>query len=179
LSLFPEAGDQTDVVAAETDDGPVVLPWQRRRVAEDDRRSAAGVYQRYLEDRPDSVVTALRLVARTDGATIVHCAAGKDRTGVVVAMALDAVGVDRAAIVDDYVRTGNRMHQILDRLWASRTYAHDLEGVPVDQHLPRAATMESFLSELDDAYGGTDKWLRKHGWTDADSEALHAALIAQ
>jgi protein-tyrosine phosphatase len=177
LSLLPEAGDNTDVVAAEPDDGPVVLPWQRRDPG--DRRSAAVIYQCYLDDRPDSVVAALRLVAHTDGATIVHCAAGKDRTGVVVALALDAVGADRAAIVDDYARTGDRMKQILARLSASRTYAHDLEGVPDDQHLPRPVTMRVFLSELDNAYGGTSNWLRKHGWTDADDIALRAALLAE
>jgi len=177
LSLLPEAGDNTDVVAADSDDGPVILPWQKR----DDhgRRSAAEFYRLYLEDRPDSIVAALRLVAHTHGATIVHCAAGKDRTGVVVAMALDAVGADRVAIVDDYVRTGDRMHQILERLAASRTYAHDLEGVPDDQHLPRPATMETFLSGLDDDFGGTSNWLRKNGWTDADDSALRAALLAE
>lgn len=177
LSLLPEAGDNTDVVAADSDDGPVVLPWQKRD--DDGRRSAAEFYRLYLEDRPDSIVAALRLIARTDGATIVHCAAGKDRTGVVAAMALDAVGVDRPAIVDDYVRTGERMQQILARLGASRTYAHDLEGVPVDQHLPRPATMQTFLSGLDDEYGGTSGWLRKNGWTDADDAALRAALLAE
>jgi protein-tyrosine phosphatase len=176
LSLLPEAGDNTDVVAADYD-GPVILPWQKRDG--DERRSAAAYYQLYLEDRPDSIVAALRLIAHTDGATIVHCAAGKDRTGVVVAMALEAVGADRAAIVDDYARTGDRMKQILARLAASRTYAHDLEGVPDDQHLPRPATMQTFLSELDNDYGGTSKWLRERGWTDADDSALRAALLAE
>ena len=36
---------------------------------------------------------------------LVHCTAGKDRTGIVVALALLAVGVDRQAVVDDYARS--------------------------------------------------------------------------
>ena len=179
LSLFPEAGDNTDVAAtgSESGDGPVLLPWQKR--ARRDRGSASTIYQRYLDDRPDSVVAALRLIADTDGATIVHCVAGKDRTGVVVALALDSVGVDRSAIVDDYVRTGERMHEILARLTASHTYAHDLQGVAFDQHLPRSTTMETFFATLDESHGGTPAWLRDHGWTDADEAAMREALLAE
>ena len=47
-------------------------------------------------ERPGNVATAR-------GAVLVHCAAGKDRTGVVVALALDAAGVDRETIVSDYL----------------------------------------------------------------------------
>jgi protein-tyrosine phosphatase len=46
LSLLPEAGDNTDVLAAEAGDGPVILPWQKRDRG--DRRSAAAFYQLYL-----------------------------------------------------------------------------------------------------------------------------------
>lgn len=180
LSLFPEAGEYTDVVAAESDDEPVLLPWQRREAdPEHRRRSAVDIYLRYLDDRPDSILSALRMIARTDGATVVHCAAGKDRTGVVVALALDAVGVDRDAIVDDYVRTGDRLGPLLARLKASRTYAHDVRRMPDEHHLPRRESMEGFLAALDELHGGTSNWLRKHGWTDADAVALQAALIPE
>src|SRR5579875_385825 len=87
LSLFPEAGERTDAVAAE-EDAPVVLPWQTRdrpESVDERRRGASGIYLSYLDDRADSVLEALRLIAYSDGATVVHCAAGKDRTGVVVA----------------------------------------------------------------------------------------------
>jgi protein-tyrosine phosphatase len=178
LSLFPEAGERTDVVAAE-EEGPPVLPWQNRDDKRKGRRGAADVYLRYLDDRPDSIVAALRLIARTDGATIVHCAAGKDRTGVVVALALDEVGVDRDAIVEDYVRTGDRLEQLLARLKASRTYADDVQQVPDEQHKPRPETMQKFLAGLDELHGGTSAWLREHGWTDADAAALRAALLAE
>jgi protein-tyrosine phosphatase len=178
LSLFPEAGERTDVVAAE-EEGPPVLPWQNRGDERKDRRGAADVYMSYLDDRPDSIVAALRLIAHTDGATIVHCAAGKDRTGVVVALALDEVGVDRDAIVDDYVRTGDRLEQLLARLKASHTYADDVQRVPDEQHKPRPETMQKFLAAVDELHGGTSAWLRTHGWTDADAAALRSALLAE
>ena len=93
---------------------------------------ATQYYLKYLADRPDSVVGALDDVASGPGPVLVHCAAGKDRTGVVVAMALAAVGVERSAVVEDYVLTGERIAAIMARLRASSTYAADLEGVSDD-----------------------------------------------
>jgi protein-tyrosine phosphatase len=179
LSLFTEAGEHTDVEAAEESeaDGPVLMPWQKREAAEQVRPSIVEIYQRYLDERPDSVLATLRMIAYTDGATIVHCAAGKDRTGVVVAMALDEVGVDHTSIVDDYVATGERLHPLLARLKASPTYSSDVQRMPDEQHLPCRESMEGFLSSMDELHGGTANWLRKHGWTDEDAVALRAALL--
>ena len=174
LSLFPEAGRTTDVAAG---DGPVVLPWQNRRPAEGERRGVTGVYLRYLDDRADSIVDALRLIANSDGATIVHCAAGKDRTGVVVALALAEVGVEREAIIEDYALSGERIEAIFARLEASPTYAEDVTRVPVDKHRPQADTMRAVLDAVDQEYGGASAWLRSHGWTDADAAALRGKLL--
>jgi len=131
----------------------------------------------YLDESPDTILGALRLIARTDGATIVHCAAGKDRTGIVVALALDEVGVDRDVIVADYVRSGEHIDAIL----AGLTHVEDL-GLPIDAYLPRAETMIELLAGLDDDYGdgthrGSHNWLRRHGFTDADGDALRAKLL--
>lgn len=172
LSLLPAAGQRTDVVATEAD-APVRLPWNEPARP---RLSAAQVYLRYLVDRPDSVVGALRLIATTDGATVVHCAAGKDRTGVIVALALDLADVDRAAIVADYARSSERVADIVARLAADPTYVADVAGRTVDSHAVRADTMEGFLAELDAGYGGTAGWLADHGWTDEDTTALRAHL---
>ena len=79
-----------------------------------------GHYLGYLEDRPDQVVAAVRTIASSEGPVLVHCAAGKDRTGVVVALALSAVGVRPEAIVADYAATGERTGPLLDRLRRSR-----------------------------------------------------------
>jgi protein tyrosine/serine phosphatase len=180
LSLFPEAGVNTDVTAAEGSSGPVVLPWQTREVRTDPdghRRGVTAVYLGYLEDRADSVVDALRAIASAEGATIVHCAAGKDRTGVVVALALAEVGVTRDAIVEDYALTAERIDAILARLSGTRTYAADLSFDDVDRHRPKAATMERMLEALDELYGGARNWLRRHGWSEEDAAALRRKLL--
>ncbi len=176
LSLFPEQGERTD--AAAVDDGPVLLPWQEREARPDGPRlGASAVYLAYLEDRADSVITALRMIATSPGATIVHCAAGKDRTGTVVALALAEVGVTREAIVADYLRSGERIADIFARLRASQTYQHDLANAEADKHTPRAATMEGLLDAIDAGYGGVGAWLRSHGWTEPDAAALRSKLL--
>jgi protein-tyrosine phosphatase len=156
-SLHPEDGERTDVYVDDRDEARLVR-----------------MYMRYLRDRPDSVVAALRDVAHGDGAAIVHCAAGKDRTGMVVALALSAIGVERGAIVADYAATGERLRQILARLKSSATYAEDLEGVDDDVHIPRPETMHRVLALVDARHGGPAGWLRAHGFD--EFEALRARL---
>jgi protein tyrosine/serine phosphatase len=142
LSLFTEGGVYTDVDADRPPERPVdidaVLPWQARNDSGPEAERSVGHYLAYLDDRPDSIVSALRVMAHEDGASIVHCAAGKDRTGVVCALALEAVGVRRDAVVADYIATGDRLEQVLARLRASTTYAADLDSRPADSHLPHA-----------------------------------------
>jgi protein-tyrosine phosphatase len=170
-SLYPEAGERTDI------DVGVVFPW-RERAGDDDSSEPAAVraYLGYLRDRPDSVVAALRDVARAQGATIVHCAAGKDRTGVVAAFALAVAGVRRDAIVADYVATAERLAPLVARLRASTTYGRDLHGRTLDSHRPRAETMERLLDMLDERHGGPVGWLAQHGFDAADAAALRARL---
>ncbi len=174
LSLFPEAGRNTDA-AADDAAAPDLLPWQ---TGDRERLGAADIYLRYLRDRAESVVAALRLIAGTDGATIVHCAAGKDRTGTVVAIALAEVGVTREAIAEDYALTAQRLEAIFFRLGASPSYFQDVAEEQIDRHRPKAATMYSLLDRLDEAHGGVPGWLRAHGWTDGDARALHRQLRA-
>lgn len=182
LSLFPESGRNTDAGALDdegedqpVEDQPVVLPWQDR---DDNRRQGvSGVYLGYLDIRPDSVLSALRLVANSPGSTIVHCAAGKDRTGVVVALALAEVGVESDAIIADYAASADHIEALMSRLMASRTYAGDLTASDADKHRPRATTMEHFLQGMDEFNGGVAAWLSKHGWTEEDHAALASKLL--
>lgn len=180
LSLFPEAGRNTDVVAVDRD-APVVLPWQERDENPQDAdglpTGAAGFYVRYLLDRADSVIEALRLIAHTDGAALVHCAAGKDRTGVVVAIALAEIEVERSAIIDDYAMSAERIEAIFARLRASQTYVDDLADESIDKHRPRDTTMAQLLDAIDEVHGGVPAWLRKHGWTDDDAAALRKHML--
>ena len=172
-SLHPEVGNRTDAAV----EG--LLGWRQEPLAgHDDETPTVRAYLSYLRDRPDSIVAALRDVAHGDGAAVVHCAAGKDRTGVVCAFGLATVGVPHDAIVADYVATGDRLVPLLARLRSSPTYAEDLRGRPDESHRPRPETMRRFLELLDERHGGAPAWLERHGFGDEDQAALRDRLVA-
>ncbi|WP_199434664.1 tyrosine-protein phosphatase [Qaidamihabitans albus] len=153
------------------------LALRRRREADRYPGDAACAnYLGYLEERPGSVTGALRAIARSPGAVLVHCAGGKDRTGVIVAFALSVAGARREDVVRDYAATAERITAILDRLRASATYAADVDRVPEREHLPRAETMAEFLDQLDRRHGGVSGWLSRHGFTAAEITALRRKL---
>jgi protein tyrosine/serine phosphatase len=152
------------------------LPWVDLEPQVDLDNPVASVYFSYLIDRPDSVLAALRAVAYAPGAALVHCAAGKDRTGTLVALALTAAGVEREAVVADYVASSERVERVVARLTASSTYADNLRGRPMSSHLSRPEAMTTFLDHIDQEYGGVDELLARMGWTEADAAQLRAKL---
>ena len=163
--------DEPDVVAAKA----LAVPWkdeQRKR----DARFWADHYLGYLSARPDSVSAALHVVADAEGAAVVHCAAGKDRTGTVVAMALDVAGVSHEDIVADYVLTAERIERIIGRLMPRPSYGEALAKQTIDEQVPRAESIEAILTAVDEGYGGAAGWLVAHGWSDDDVERLRRRL---
>jgi protein-tyrosine phosphatase len=153
------------------------LPWVDLEPAVELADPVASIYLNYLIDRPDSVLAALREISGASGAALVHCAAGKDRTGTLIALALSAVGVEREAIIADYAASTERVEGVISRLLSSRTYAENLQGRPMESHHSRPHTMRVFLEHLDEAYGGVRGVLRRLGWTDEDTVRLSAKLL--
>lgn len=136
----------------------------------------ASSYVNFLVSRPDSVLAALRAVAHAKGAALVHCAAGKDRTGTTVALSLSLAGAERQAIVDDYAISRERMSQIVDRLLSTKTYEH-LRGHSVESHMTHPESMDSFLRYVEDAHGGVEHLLASIGWTAEDTAAMRRHLL--
>lgn len=127
--------------------------------------------------------TVARLVAasRDDAPTavLVHCTAGKDRTGVATALLLDAVGADRAAVVADYASTAAN----LAGPWAERmTAALAALGAPITPQIAElvtgspASAIEHALAWLDAQPGGSAGYLRSGGLTDGELTALRTRL---
>ncbi|MFD7498096.1 tyrosine-protein phosphatase [Streptomyces sp. NPDC059832] len=102
----PVAPDDTDAVA-----GPGIASL---RTSADLGR----FYAALAESAPSALADAVRAAAGP-GAALVHCAAGKDRTGLLVALLLELAGVPDDNIADDYVRTATALPEILSAL-ASR-----------------------------------------------------------
>ena len=135
-----------------------------------------GHYLGYLENRPEEVVGALRSIATAPGAAIVHCAAGKDRTGVVVALALTLAGVDADLVVADYAATDEKLDLIVERLGRSRMYSGGVTNRPVKAHSARAETMKAFLEQVAVRYGGVEAYLAGNGFGPDEIAQLRAKL---
>ncbi len=170
-SLYPRSGGNTDLDAAFPNLWPQITTgnWS-------DEPQVVRAYLSYLIARPDSVVASVRAIANARGGVLVHCAAGKDRTGMVVALALDAAGVDRQAIVGDYLVTAERIDAIMARLVSSPTYRPELEGHDPQAHAPVPGTMERVLEIVDDRFGGSAAWLSAQGLESVELDRLGARL---
>ncbi|WP_183653912.1 tyrosine-protein phosphatase [Prauserella isguenensis] len=168
-SLLPDGGDDALLARADGDSDS-----DSGDVAGFDRVVAH--YLGYVAHRPDSIVGALRTITDAPGAALVHCAAGKDRTGVVTAFTLEIAGVDREAIAADYAATAHRIEAIIGRLRRSETYREDVDRKTIDEHRPRAESMERFLREVDARHGGVRPYLHTHGFGRDEAERLRAKL---
>jgi hypothetical protein len=170
-SLYPDTGGTTDIEA------DLIKPWGGPHADESpDETPTVRAYMSYLRRRPDSIAGAVRTIARSEGAVLAHCAAGKDRTGVVVAIALDAAGVDRELIVADYLATGERIVEIISDLVASDTYRNELHGKDPYERAPQVGTLERVFELVDERHGGTVPWLASHEFTDEDLELLRGRI---
>lgn len=131
------------------------------RIDRSAERPLIDVYRTVLDTAAHRVVEAIGNYSES-GATVVHCAAGKDRTGIVVAVSLMVAGVDPDAIVADYQRTEDAIGDVYRRMRERRKLFADVQ--PDDQMLrtPRAA-IDLVLETVDGAAGGARGWFENHG----------------
>jgi protein-tyrosine phosphatase len=143
---------------------------------------ATNLFDDYLLQARDNrapLLAALELLAREDALpAVVHCTAGKDRTGVLVALLLDLLGVEREQIVADYAATTENMPGILARIRSSTFFqGNGLAGAPSWIFESDPATMRSFLAYLDQEFGGAEGWAVAGGLSPATVTALRDALL--
>lgn len=130
-----------------------------------------------LDHAGEALAEAVRLIADAPGAVVFHCTAGKDRTGVLAALVLEAVGVPRAAVIEDFALTHDRIGTVRDRLLA------DAIRRGVDPHQFQrllAATrdlIEPALEHLDRRHGGAVAYLQAAGVDEVTLARLRAKLV--
>ncbi len=99
---------------------------------------------------------------------MVHCASGKDRTGIVAALVLGLVGATREAIISDYLRSGPNMPPIIERF---RSYR-----LPDELFHCTESAIVTFLDAVEQRYGGFAGWARQAGISEAAVSRLRQAL---
>jgi protein-tyrosine phosphatase len=136
-------------------------------------------YESMLEQGADRFGAAIRALAIPGSLPAVfHCAAGKDRTGILAALVLAGIGVDDVTVATDYGLSEQAMASMM--AWAE---ANDPERVAALAAMPpamraaRPAAMLEILARLRHAHGSIDGFLASIGVGTATMSTLTDALV--
>jgi len=192
---FPEVSlshPDSDEPAGEA---PHETAWQKMMAEYSDEEPAAagqrwmtGEYEHFptLAGAQRAVHRIITLLA-ADRPVLVHCFAGKDRTGFAVAVALEAAGVDRDAILTDYLHSNTATTRLREHILETTRSREGVTDEVVSFMQSRLTdevlgVREQYLSAsrrvVDENYGGLAGYLQAAGVTDADVTALRARLKA-
>ena len=136
-------------------------------------------YLGYLEFGSESWIQLFNIFAEAGSQPILlHCTAGKDRTGVSTAFLLSVLGVERSLIEADYVLTNRDVARHADFIEKSIGYPEGMDraammhaaGVPDD-------AMSDFLDGLDERWGSALDYLRGIGVSDKIMDAVRNAVL--
>jgi protein-tyrosine phosphatase len=125
------------------------------------------------------VAEAMAAIAEVpDGAVLIHCAAGKDRTGLISALLLGLVGVPAETIAADYALTAECLAP-RDREWLENGPGERAEREAVAARFaPTAQVMLEVLAKLTERYGGVEQYLATAGVGPEQRRRLRDRLVA-
>lgn len=169
------APSRLDGLAVEVQHEPLFLGSVASFFARD--LSLDDLYAAIVDDSADRVVAAVRGILSTQP-VLVHCTVGKDRTGVTVAIALAAAGVDREAVIADYARTetllpAERNVAVVQAIRAVHPENRHIEDLATRSPAP---VMRALLERLDRDHGSPAGYLRANGLTEDELRRLREVL---
>jgi protein-tyrosine phosphatase len=141
--------------------------------------SLAEMYRSIVDDSAPAIVDVVRGIAQ-GAPVLVHCTVGKDRTGVTVALALAAAGVDEEAVVADYARTEGLLSAVRNREVVRRLRALHPGAVHLEELATRspASVMQGMLAHVAAEHGSAAGYLRDNGLEAEALRGLRRRLIA-
>jgi protein-tyrosine phosphatase len=123
------------------------------------------------------IARVIDTLASTEAPAVYHCAAGKDRTGVVSGILLGILGVPDEIIVADYAATQENLDAIIERLMSTEGYHSMLSALPPDTLHAEPQTMLTFLERMREQYGSMDEYAGAAGVADAALDRLRGRLL--
>lgn len=137
----------------------------------------ADLYFAMAEFAAAPMARVVEALAGASGPAVYHCAAGKDRTGVVSAVLLGLLGVRDEVIVADYAATREGLEGIVERLMASPGYRDVLEALPPETLHAEPETMVCLLEKIRERYGSMRGYARHIGVADTALDRLADRLL--
>jgi protein-tyrosine phosphatase len=137
------------------------------------------IYRYMVEECADAIADAIKVLCAVDALpALVHCSAGKDRTGIVIALVLAALGVPDEVIAADYALSSRYLDPdstpAIGQLQASTGLGASLTRPLLTS--PPALILE-VLGRVRAASGSVDDYLIEHGLSRAELDELRGALI--
>lgn len=139
-------------------------------------RSLDALYRRVVEILPHRLTALIARTADAAGPVLVHCTAGKDRTGIAVAVLLLAGGVEPDDVVADYTASAANVPALLDRLRALGRSLPANIGAGSELLGAPAGAIKVVVDRLTGWPGGPQAWAQAHGATATDIRRWQARL---
>ncbi|MDF8332203.1 tyrosine-protein phosphatase [Novosphingobium cyanobacteriorum] len=152
---------------------------------EDHFATMINLYRRIPEQHSTQLTDIYAAIADGETPILIHCSAGKDRTGIAVALLLDALGIDQSDIMADYEET----ERLLDwaRLAKTAVAGAGVSGGWIERLTPAALEvlkrsdqryLEAALREVEEKYGSTAAFMRERlGLSQTSLEQIRAHLL--
>lgn len=135
-------------------------------------------YLQYLEVGAPAFLAAFEEMTVPEHYPLVfNCFLGKDRTGVLAALVLSCLGVERQAIVEDYAITEERVRFIMDKLRQDPVHRDVIDQTDPVLLAATGATMSSFLDEVDHRFGGARAWVEAAGLAPGRLDQLESLVL--
>lgn len=144
--------------------------------------SLISIYQYFIKNSGSFIARAVDELGANPGRVLVHCRVGKDRTGVVAALASLAAGIDYDRVLEDYGHSGLEVSwfhgdQARSELTPLALTDEELRS-SLEMHLesPRDI-MAEILEMVDREYGGAVRYLEQHGVAEKTFDVLRGQAV--
>lgn len=137
-------------------------------------------YRMIIKERTAEHSRVLHALAEDSVPALMHCAAGKDRAGLSIAVTLLAVGVEREAIEADYLKSNDPHRRYKVKRGDDSPEAMSEEVMELLSPLfdARAAYLSAAFETIEGTWGGTEQYLAKGlGLSAPTRERLRARLV--
>jgi protein-tyrosine phosphatase len=141
-------------------------------------QSNVEAYPLMLDRFKDNIGLVMRAVAAAqEGAILIHCHAGKDRTGLISALILSLAGVPRQVIAEDYAESDRYLQPLYQQILESGPDDPLERQRRSDAMLAKPEIMLHALDYLDQEYHGVSAYLEKAGVSKADQVKIRTRLV--